>query len=56
MSRYVDCTLYRSTMDCLPAILPRCPEHAAIVFDEYYNYPEFAQHEWRAWSSLKAAG
>jgi hypothetical protein len=51
---HVDCTLYRSTMDCLLPILPRCPERALIIFDEYYNYPDFAQHEWRAWREVRS--
>jgi hypothetical protein len=50
---HIDCTLYGSTMDCLPPILPRCLERAIIMFDEYYNYPDFAQHEWRAWRELR---
>ena len=50
---HVDCTLYRSTIACLPAVLPRCAEGTVIIFDEYYNYPDFAQHEWRAWCELR---
>lgn len=51
---HIDCTLYNSTMACLPAILPRCREGTIIVFDEYYNYADFPQHEWRAWRELRA--
>jgi predicted O-methyltransferase YrrM len=50
---HVDCTLYSSTMACLPAVLPRCREGTIIIFDEYYNYSEFTRHEWRAWQELR---
>jgi hypothetical protein len=50
---HVDCTLYSSTMACLPAVLPRCREGTIIIFDEYYNYSEFTRHEWRAWKELR---
>jgi hypothetical protein len=50
---HVDCTLYASTMACLPPILPRCQEGTIVIFDEYYGYPNFTQHEWRAWRELR---
>jgi hypothetical protein len=50
---HVDCTLYKSTMACLPPILPRCQEGTIVIFDEYYGYPDFTQHEWRAWRELR---
>lgn len=50
---HIDCTLYSSTMACLPPLLPRCREGTIIIFDEYYNYPDFARHEWRAWRELR---
>jgi hypothetical protein len=46
---HVDCDLYSSTRACLLSMLPRCQVGTVIVFDEYWNYPDFAQHEWRAW-------
>jgi predicted O-methyltransferase YrrM len=51
---HIDCTLYASTMACLPAVLPRCSRGTIVIFDEYYGYPNFAQHEWRAWRELKS--
>jgi macrocin-O-methyltransferase TylF-like protien len=50
---HVDCTLYASTMACLAPILPRCQQGTILVFDEYYSYPDFTQHEWRAWRELR---
>ena len=50
---HVDCTLYTSTMACLPTVLPRCREGTIVIFDEYYNYSDFTQHEWRAWRELR---
>jgi hypothetical protein len=49
---HVDCDLYRSTMESLGAVLGRCQPGTVIAFDEYYNYPDFAQHEWLAWREL----
>jgi hypothetical protein len=51
---HVDCDLYSSTLSCLRPILPRCRKGTAILFDEYYNYSEFAQHEWLAWRVICA--
>jgi Macrocin-O-methyltransferase (TylF) len=50
---HVDCTLYASTMACLPPVLPRCQKGTILIFDEYYGYPDFTQHEWRAWRELR---
>jgi macrocin-O-methyltransferase TylF-like protien len=50
---HVDCTLYASTMACLPQVLPWCQQGTILIFDEYYGYPDFTQHEWRAWRELR---
>ena len=50
---HIDCTLYTSTMMCLPPVLPRCQNGTILIFDEYYNYSDFSQHEWRAWRELR---
>jgi len=50
---HIDCTLYTSTMACLPLVLSRSQQGTIVIFDEYYNYPDFAQHEWRAWRELR---
>lgn len=50
---HVDCDLYSSTIESLGAVLDRCKVGTVILFDEYYNYPVFAHHEWRAWRELR---
>ena len=50
---HIDCDLYQSTLSCLLAILPRCQVGAVLLFDEYWNYPEFARHEWLAWRQVR---
>ena len=49
---HVDCDLYKSTLSCLLPILSRCQKGTVILFDEYYNYSDFAQHEWLAWREI----
>jgi methyltransferase family protein len=51
---HVDCVLYESTRACLLPILPRCQIGTVLIFDEYYNYPDFAHHEWLAWREVRA--
>jgi len=46
---HVDCVLYKSTLECLLPIMPLCQTGTVILFDEYYNYPDFTYHEWLAW-------
>jgi len=50
---HVDCDLYASTRCCLLQLLPRCQIGTVVLFDEYYNYPEFAGHEWLAWREIR---
>jgi hypothetical protein len=50
---HVDCVLYQSTIECLGPIIPRCQVGTVILFDEYYNYPGFEQHEWLAWRTTR---
>jgi len=50
---HVDCVLYQSTRDCLVPMLSRCQVGTVLLFDEYYNYPEFARHEWLAWREIR---
>lgn len=51
---HVDCDLYKSACTCLLRILPRCKVGTVVLFDEYYNYPDFASHEWLAWREIRA--
>ena len=51
---HVDCDLYSSTMSCLAPIAHRLQRGTLVLFDEYYNYPDFASHEWKAWRQIRA--
>jgi len=51
---HVDCDLYQSTLSCLIPILPRCQVGSVLLFDEYYNYCDFARHEWLAWRQVRS--
>ncbi len=51
---HIDCVLYESTLACLLPILSRCQVGTVVIFDEYYNYPDFAHHEWLAWREARA--
>ena len=52
---HVDCDLYKSSRTCLTSVLPKCQVGTIILFDEYYNYPEFWRHEWLAWRQIRAS-
>ena len=47
---HVDCDLYSSTVTVLDLVGPRLVEGSVIAFDEYYNFPDWQQHEHRAWT------
>jgi hypothetical protein len=53
---HVDCDLYGTTRFVLEHVLPRMPRGAVVVFDEYYGYPSYAEHEYRAWQEVCAHG
>lgn len=46
---HVDCDLYSSTRTVLELLGPRFVEGTVIAFDEFYNYPGWQDHEYRAW-------
>lgn len=46
---HVDCDLYSSTKTVLDLVGPRLVEGSVIVFDEYFNYPQWQEHEYKAW-------
>jgi predicted O-methyltransferase YrrM len=46
---HVDCDLYSSTVTVLDLVGPRLRPGSVIVFDEYFNYPGWERHEYRAW-------
>lgn len=45
---HVDCDLYSSTISALHILSPRIQPGTVIVFDEYFNYPGWQEHEHRA--------
>lgn len=52
---HVDCDLYSSTVDILTGLAGRLQPGTVIVFDEYFNYPGWEQHEFKAWREFVAA-
>jgi len=51
---HLDADLYSSTRTVLLALAPRLIEGTVIVFDEYFNFPEWEEHEHRAWVEFVA--
>jgi predicted O-methyltransferase YrrM len=45
---HVDCDIYSSTQYVLDTLKDRLPPKAVIVFDEFFNYPGYRQHEYKA--------
>ncbi|KAA2262450.1 class I SAM-dependent methyltransferase [Solihabitans fulvus] len=46
---HVDCDLYSSTKTVLDLVGPRLRPGSIVVFDEYFNYPGWQEHEHKAW-------
>lgn len=46
---HIDCDLYSSTVTVLEHAGPRFVEGTVVVFDEYFNFPGWQDHEHRAW-------
>jgi predicted O-methyltransferase YrrM len=51
---HLDADLYSSTVTVLEHVGPRLEPGSVIVFDEYFNYPGWEQHEHRAWQEFVA--
>lgn len=45
---HIDCDLYSSTKTVLEGLRHRLIKGSIIVFDEFFNYPGWKQHEFRA--------
>lgn len=45
---HVDCDLYSSTQTVLTQLRPRIVPGTIILFDEYFNYPGWEMHEFKA--------
>jgi hypothetical protein len=49
---HVDCDIYSSTVTVLRVLAPRLKAGAVLVFDEYFNYPNWQRHEWCAFQEF----
>ena len=51
----IDCDIYSSTRTVLEALAPRLGPGSILVFDEYFAYPGWRDHEYRAFQEFAAA-
>lgn len=49
---HVDCDIYQSTVDVLDAVKNYLQEGTIIVFDEFFNYPNWRHHEFKAFNEF----
>ena len=49
---HIDCDIYASTKAIFDGIGPRLQPGAVIVFDEYFGYPGWQQHEFKAFQEF----
>ena len=49
---HIDCDIYSSTRTVLDALAPRLAPYAVLVFDEYFNYPNWQAHEFKAFQEF----
>jgi hypothetical protein len=49
---HLDADLYSSTATVLDHVGPRLGVGAIVIFDEYFNYPSWPQHEHKAWQEF----
>jgi hypothetical protein len=49
---HIDCDLYSSTAFVLDSLGDRIRAGTVIVFDEYFNYPGWRQHEYKAFDEF----
>jgi hypothetical protein len=52
---HVDCDIYSSTVTIFAALKERIRPGTVIVFDEYFNYPGWRNHEYKAFQEFIAA-
>jgi len=52
---HVDCDIYSSTVEVLDGVHSRLQPGTVIVFDEYFNYPNWERHEFKAWHEFVQA-
>jgi len=49
---HIDCDLYSSTVDILENLASRLQVGSILLFDEYFNYPNWENHEYKAWKEF----
>lgn len=49
---HIDCDLYSSTVDILKTLSNRFQPGSVVLFDEYFNYPGWERHEFKAWQEF----
>ena len=49
---HIDCDLYSATQTILTQTAPRLMQGSIILFDEYFNYPNWEQHEFKAFQEF----
>jgi hypothetical protein len=49
---HIDCDLYSSTQTILALLADRLVPGTVILFDEYFNYPNWEQHEFKAFQEF----
>jgi hypothetical protein len=49
---HVDCDIYSSTVTVLRGLGERLRTGSVVVFDEYFNYPNWQRHEWKAFQEF----
>jgi len=52
---HIDCDLYSSTKTVFDALGGNLVAGSVILFDEYFNYPEWREHEYKAFQELVEA-
>ena len=52
---HVDCDLYSSTVTIFDTLGAHLQPGAIILFDEYYNFPRWQQHEFKAFQEFVTA-
>ena len=53
---HIDCDIYSSTRTVFELLGARLVPGSVIVFDEYFNYPGWRGHEYKAFQEFVAAG
>ena len=52
---HIDCDIYQSTKDIFANIADNIVSGTIIVFDEYFNYPNWQNHEYKAFQEFVSA-